>query len=299
MSWVLSLVAASPSGLESGMLAAVATALAEQGGRASEPDWLAPGIACDIPFAAAAPYPSRLMAMLRAKFADAALDLAVQPAAGRRKRLLFADMESTVIGQELLDEMGRRCGLGERIARITERAMRGEIDYAQSLRERVALFAGRALVEIVRTAEVISPNPGARRMVRTMRAHGAHTVLVSGGFDIFARLVREDCGFDAEVANRLVVADGRLTGEVHEPILDRAGKAAVVARVAGAHGLVPEAALAVGDGANDIAMLTVAGLGVAYRAKATVKAAVPCHLDHADLSALLFFQGYRADELRD
>src|ERR1700758_3827602 len=142
MSWVLSLVAApSSKGLDSGMPAAARAALVEQGGRPGEPVWLQPGIACDISFAADPADSARLMAVLRAKFAGAALDLVVQPAAGRRKQLLFADMESTIIGQELLDEMGRRCGLGERIAGVTARAMRGELDYGQSLRERVALFA--------------------------------------------------------------------------------------------------------------------------------------------------------------
>jgi phosphoserine phosphatase len=302
MSWALSLVVSpSPTGLESGIATGASAVLAELGCVAGDPRWLAPGIACEISLNIPADpsLPLRIVAALRAKLAGANVDIALQPAVGRRKRLLFADMESTIIAEELLDQIGQRIGLAERIEAITRRAMRGEIEYAQSLRERVALLNGLAVKQFAALGGSITLNPGARRLVQTMRAHGAHTVLVSGGFDIFARLVREQCGFHADFANRLIVAGEQLSGEVAEPILDRQGKRAIVERIAAEQGLSTDAAIAVGDGANDIDMLKAAGLGVAYRGKAAVKAVVPCHLDHADLSALLFFQGYHADEFRD
>jgi|SRR5579872_6015191 len=276
---------------------AAAKLLGEIGATTTGPDWLAPGIACDIAFAGADP--TKVEAALRARFAGAALDLAVQESTGRRKRLLLADMESTIITRELIDEIAHFAGLGEIIAAITMRSMRGEVDVAQSLRERVAMLAGQPESILQRAEGLIELMPGAKTLVRTMRAHGARTVLVSGGFDRFARIAASECGFDEFHANRLEVADGKLTGKVGEPIIDRAGKLAALKRIAADLGLPIGATAAIGDGANDIGMLQAAGLGVAFRAKPAVVAAVRIRLDHGDLTGLLYMQGYRTEEFKE
>ena len=291
---VLTLIGA--SGLPEAAVAAAKT-LVEIGARSAAPDWLAPGIACDIPFAGADP--EMADAALRARFAGAPFDLAVQESAGRRKRLLLADMESTIITRELVDEIGRLAGLGEVIAAITLRSMRGEVDVAQSLRERVAMFAGQPESLLQRVEGLIELMPGARTLVQTMRANGARTALVSGGFDRFAAIAASKCGFDEFHANRLEVAHGKLTGKLGEPIIDRAGKLAALIRIAAHLGLPLEATAAIGDGANDIGMLQAAGLGVAFRGKPAVAAAVKTHLDHGDLTGLLYLQGYRSQEFRE
>jgi len=276
---------------------AAAKMLAEIGAATTGPDWLAPGIACDIPFAGADP--TRVEAALRARLAGAAVDFAVQENAGRRKRLLLADMESTIITRELIDEIAHFAGLGEIIAAITMRSMRGEVDVAQSLRERVAMLAGQPESILQRVEGLIELMPGAKALIRTMRANGARTVLVSGGFDRFARIVASECGFDEFHANRLEVADGKLTGKVGEPIIDRAGKLAALKRIAADLGLPLGATAAIGDGANDIGMLQTAGLGVAFRAKPAVVAAVRNRIDHGDLTGLLYMQGYRSEEFKE
>jgi phosphoserine phosphatase len=266
------------------------------GGTVGTPTWLAPGLACDVMFSGAAPASAE--AAVRTRIAGTAVDLAVQPAEGRRKRLLVADMESTIITRELLDEIGRRAGLARQISTITERAMRGEIDFAGALRARVALLKGAPVALLDAVAGLIELSPGARTLVRTMRANGAYTVLVSGGFDRFSGLVRDACGFDADRANHLVVADGVITGTVAEPILDRDGKRAVLEALCRERGLATSAVAAIGDGANDIAMIAAAGLGTAYRGKPAVKAATRFHIDHTDLTTLLYFQGYKENEFK-
>ena len=291
---VLTLIGA--SGLPE-IAGAAAKMLGEIGAKSTGPDWLAPGIACDIPFAGVDS--TTVEAALRARFAGAPIDFAVQESAGRRKRLLLADMESTIITRELIDEIANLAGLGEVIAAITLRSMRGEVEIAQSLRERVAMLAGQPESILQRVDGLIELMPGARALVRTMRANGARTVLVSGGFDRFARIAASDCGFDEFHANRLEVAGGKLTDKVAEPILDRAGKLATLKRIAADLGLPLAAAAAVGDGANDIGMLQAAGLGVAFRAKPAVVAAVRIRLDHGDLTGLLYMQGYRAEEFKE
>jgi len=278
-------------------VAAATRGLDDAGCEAGEVDWLSGGFACDIAFEA--PDPAAADAAVRARLGSMAVDLAVQPAEGRRKRLLVADMESTIITRELLDEIGRRAGLERQISTITERAMRGEIDFAGALRERVALLQGKPVALLDEAAGLIELSLGARTLVRTMRAHGAYTVLVSGGFDRFSGLVRESCGFDADRSNHLVVADGVIAGTVAEPILDREGKRAVLEALCRERSLATSAAAAVGDGANDIAMIAAAGLGVAYRGKPAVKAVTRFHIDHTDLTTLLYFQGYRAAEFKE
>ena len=230
-----------------------------------------------------------------------AVDACVQPAAGRRKRLLMADMDSTVIGCECLDELADYAGCKAEVAAITERAMAGELAFAPALRERVATLAGLPLEAVARClAERVRLNPGARTLVRTMAAHGARTVLVSGGFESFTAPVAALAGFAAARANRLLDDGARLTGEVGEPILGREAKLEALQQEAGGLDLHLEETLAVGDGANDLAMIAAAGLGVAYHAKPVVAAQADARIDHADLTALLFFQGYdEAEFVRD
>jgi len=224
------------------------------------------------------------------------VDLCVQPLAGRRKRLLVADMDSTIINVECLDELADFAGVKVEVAAITERAMRGEVEFESALRERVAMLEGLPAADLARCYdERVRLNPGARTLVRTMAADGARCVLVSGGFDAFTRRVAEAAGFHAERANRLLEANGALTGLVAEPILGRDAKLAALIEEAALAGVDLADTLAVGDGANDLAMLQAAGLGVAYRAKPIVAAGADARVDYADLTALLYFQGYTAD----
>ncbi|MGC1300896.1 MAG: phosphoserine phosphatase SerB [Caulobacteraceae bacterium] len=232
---------------------------------------------------------------------EAAVDVCVQPAAGRRKGLFLADMDSTMIGCECIDELADYAGVKAQVAAVTERAMRGEIEFEEALRQRVATLKGLPEAVLGRCyAERVRLNPGARVLVRTMAAHGTHCMLVSGGFDAFTVPVAEAAGFAEQAANHLIVRDGMLTGEVTEPILGREAKLDALLRHRAALGLSAEATLAVGDGANDLGMIEAAGLGVAYRAKPVVAARANARLDHADLTALLYFQGYaEADFVRD
>ncbi len=266
---------------------------------AGMPDWLASGIAADILFAPDAPFDNRAFSdRLRAAVHPRPLDVVVQPAAGRRKELLLADMDSTMIGQECIDELAEHAGLKAHVAAITERAMRGEIEFAPALRERVALLRDVPVAAVDRVIDLrISLTPGARTLVATMRKNGAYTCLVTGGFTLFTRRIAAMIGFDENRANTLEVdAGGRLTGRVIEPIFGRDGKLATLTELMHRLGLVPDATLVAGDGANDIAMLEAAGLGVAFHAKPKVAAAAAARIDHGDLTALLYAQGYRREE---
>ncbi len=268
--------------------------LHDAGARTAAIDWLAPGIACDIPFTGIAPDAAEKT--VRRGLAGARLDLAAQAAAGRRKALLVADMESTIIAQEMIDELAERFGLGGRVAAITARAMAGELGFEDALTTRVALLAGLPEAAIDEVAARITLNPGARTLVRTMKSGGAYTALVSGGFEVFTRRVRDTCGFDEDRANRLLVNAGALTGKVAEPILGRQAKLEALQEIAAARALPLAAAIAVGDGDNDSVMLAGAGLGVGYRPTAPARAAADVSIDQGDLTALLYLQGYRADE---
>jgi phosphoserine phosphatase len=217
--------------------------------------------------------------------------------ATRRKKLLVADMESTIIAQECLDELADHFGLRERIAAITEQAMRGEIEFAAALRERVGLLRGleiAALEDVWRNR--ITEMPGARSLLATMKQNGAHTALVSGGFTFFTERVGRAVGFDEAQANELELEDGRLTGRVREPVLGREAKLAALERLMRERNLDPALTVAVGDGANDLAMLKAAGLGVAFRAKPLVASEADVAINHGDLTALLYLQGYRREE---
>jgi phosphoserine phosphatase len=263
------------------------------------PVWLAQGIAADIPFTAPRENDNHSLAeRMRAALAGAALDVVVQPASERRKALFLTDMDSTMIGQECIDELADYVGVKKRVAAITERAMRGEIEFAPALRERVALLKGlpASVVDDV-IADRIRLTPGARTLVATMRKNGAYTCLVTGGFSLFTARIAAMLGFDENRANTLILdADGRLTGEVAEPIFGRESKLATLIELTRRLGLAPDATLAAGDGANDIAMIQAAGLGVAYHAKPKVAQAAAARIDHGDLTALLYAQGYRREE---
>jgi phosphoserine phosphatase len=225
-----------------------------------------------------------------------AADFCAQPATGRRKALLLADMDSTIIGCECLDELADVAGRKAEIAAITERAMAGEIAFEGALIERVAALAGLELAALERVwRERVRLEPGAKTLARTMTAHGARCVLVSGGFDFFTARVAAAAGFAAHRANRLLDDGERLVGEVALPILGREAKLAALVEEAQARGVPLGETIAVGDGANDLAMIEAAGLGVAYRAKPILAARAKARIDHTDLTALLYFQGYEAD----
>jgi phosphoserine phosphatase len=241
------------------------------------------------------------LALLRRRLVTAfegrQVDLCVQPAEGRRKQLLVADMDSTIIGCECLDELADFAGLKAEIAAVTGRAMAGEIPFETALTERVARLAGLELAMLQRTYdERVRLNPGAATLAQTMTAHGARCVLVSGGFEFFTERVAAAAGFAGHRANRLIDDGARLTGAVGLPILGREAKLAALEEEAAARDLDLSQTLAVGDGANDLAMIEAAGLGVAWRAKPVVAARADARVDHADLTALLYFQGYGADE---
>lgn len=275
-------------------LDAAAGTLSRAGAELGDAEWLGPGVAVDLTFQGLSPEAAETA--LRVAFDGRPIDLGAQPLAGRRKKLLVADMESTIIAQEMLDELAERIDRREEIAAITERAMRGELDFEAALAARVERLAGLELPSIEEAAAAITLNPGAAELVGTMKAAGAETALVSGGFLCFAEGVAAALGFDHCRANRLEIEDGRLTGRTVPPILGREAKLETLTELLARRGLTSHEACAVGDGANDLAMLRAAGLGVAYRAKPVARAAAPFRLDHADLTGLLYLQGYRRDE---
>lgn len=294
MTHALTFVAA-PGALAPRHLAAARAALEALGGEVGAADWLAEGEAADLPFAALAPEQARAAAL--AALAGEPLDLFAQPADGRRKRLLLADMDSTVVTTETLDELAAFAGLKDRIAAITARAMNGELDFRAALRERVAMLKGLPVSALEETWAATELMPGARELVATMRAHGARCALVSGGFAFFTGRVAEAVGFHEHRANALELDGDRLAGTVAEPILDKHSKLAALKELAARGGLTLAETCAVGDGANDLPMLLAAGLGVAFRAKPVVVAQARFSVAHADLRALLFAQGYRAAEI--
>jgi len=271
--------------LNDGAVAAAIDVLRAQGATVGTPDWLAPGIACDLPFDGEA-----------MPCAMTAIDAVVVPAAGRRKKLLLADMESTMIDNEMLDELADFLGLRDKIAAITARAMNGEIDFAGALVERVGLLKGLEVARLDEAARRIRYMPGGATLVATMKKQGATCALVSGGFTHFTAMVRTALGFDRDAAN-LLQHDGRtLAGTVGLPILGKEAKLDALRQLTAEHGLSTAEAITVGDGANDLPMLKASGLGVAFHAKPAVAAEVPARIDHGDLTALLYLQGYRRSD---
>lgn len=290
MSIVVTIIAPAAAPLATGELSAARDALEGLGGRTLPPHWLDEHQAADI--AANGIDADQAQEAVR-RALDGPRDVIAQPEAGRRKRLLIADMDSTIITSETLDEIAAFAGLKERIADITARSMNGEIDFATALRERVAMLKGLGLDALERTWAATQYTDGAATLVATMRAQGAFCALVSGGFTYFTGRVREKLGFDLDQANTLHDDGAVLTGTVAEPILDRDAKLATLSRLCAERGIPLADALTVGDGANDLAMLRAAGLGVAFRAKPVVAREARARVDHGDLTALLFAQGYR------
>ena len=256
------------------------------------PSWLAPDTACDWPLRAA---PDEALApALDALGIDHALHRAGEQ---RRKRALIADMDSTVVQSETLDELAGEAGIKDRIAAITARSMAGELDFAEALIERVAALKGLEEAALERTLAKTLVMPGATQLVRTMRAHGATCWLVSGGFTYFTSHIAKLVGFHADRSNSLGIAEGVLTGEVGRPILDRDSKLEALHMLCQEQGIDPASVVAVGDGANDLDMIQAAGMGVAFQAKPAVKKAARFRVNRADLATLLYFQGYRAEEI--
>ncbi|MCX7314216.1 MAG: phosphoserine phosphatase SerB [Hyphomicrobiales bacterium] len=266
---------------------------------AGDVKWLDPRVAADIPFTPVAGFDQRRLAgLIRAELSSRPVDVVVQAASHRRKRLFLADMDSTMIGQECIDELADHAGFKTQVAAITERAMRGEIVFEPALRARVALLKGlpgSVVDEVI--AKRIVLTPGGRPLIATMRANGAYTCLVSGGFTLFTNRIAGMIGFDENRANTLLVdATGRFSGYVGEPILGSEAKLSTLNELRGRFRLEPEDTLAAGDGANDIPMIQAAGLGIAYHAKPAVAQAAAARIDHGDLTALLYAQGYARGE---
>lgn len=279
--------------LNAALISEIINDLTHQGIIINEIHWLSEEEACDFFFSTTTSLPKKPQCL-----ESIAIDWAVQSLARpRKKRLLISDMDSTIIQQECIDELAAAIGIGERVAAITERAMNGELDFAEALRERVSLLKGLprdTLQEVFNTR--IKLMSGACTLVQTMRQHGAHTMLVSGGFTFFTNRIRDICGFHEDEANILGIAENKLTGMVQEPILDKHAKLAALHRGCATYHLNTTDALAVGDGANDLPMIQAAGLGVGYHGKAIVQQSAQVAINHNDLTALLFLQGYRKDE---
>jgi phosphoserine phosphatase len=271
-------------------------ALAGVGAMPGAIGWIDEGVAADLPFGRT----DRAAARAALEGLLPGIDVVVQPAAGRAKKLLVADMDSTMITIECIDELADYAGIKPQIAEVTERAMRGELDFESALDARVALLRGLEESAIDRChAERVVLMPGARALIRTMKAHGARTVLVSGGFTVFADKVAEAIGFDRALSNRLGLAGGMLDGTVARPIVGAAAKCETLIAERDALGLSSAQTLAVGDGANDIPMIEEAGLGVAYHAKPKTAAAADARIEHGDLTALLYAQGYKRADWAD
>jgi phosphoserine phosphatase len=259
--------------------------------------WLKSGIAAEVRFASEDRALHAILADLRTIVADRPVDIAVLPQAHRRKRLLLADMDSTMIKQECIDELAAFVGLKDKVSAITARAMRGEIEFEPALRERVALLKGlpvSVVDEII--ANHITLMPGGHALVQTMKANGAYTALVSGGFTVFTSKIGKTIGFDEDRSNILEIENGMLAGTVRDPILGKEAKQERLILLRNQLSLTREQTMAVGDGANDLAMLGEAGLGVALHAKPAVAAAADVRIDHSDLTALLYLQGYSDNE---
>ena len=263
---------------------------------ASAISWLGENIACGLtlPKGLGKDEAARI---LQAALSSESIDIVVHEAETRRKKILIADMDSTMIDQECIDELADEVGLKDHVASITARSMNGEIAFEPALRERVALLKDMDVTVIDRIIrDRLTLASGGRALVQTMRRHGAWTALVSGGFDVFTARIAEKLGFQENRANRLIEKGGRLTGEVAEPILGRAAKAEALSDIAIRLKLNADDALAVGDGANDLDMIRLAGMGVALHAKPAVAAEAKVRIDHGDLTALLYLQGYRQSE---
>lgn len=294
MKFVVTLIAADGTALNVEMMEAVRDALRSLGAETGSLDWLAQDHACDIPFDDIAP--DQADAAARHVIGTQAIDCIAQEVDGRRKVLLLADMDSTMVTSETLDDLAALTGLGDIIAEITARTMNGELDFASSVKERVMMLKDLPESALEQAYQQIQLSPGATTAVQTMKANGTHCLLISGGFTFFTSRIAERIGFHEHMANDFMIEDGKLTGGVSEPVLTKEVKLETLIARASTMGISISASVCVGDGANDVPMLKAAGLGVAYRGKPSVVAEIPARLDHADLTGLLYAQGYRQEE---
>lgn len=297
MKSVLTIIAAPEKNkLTNALIAEITQSMTQAGAKLIATDWLAEDIALDIIFTRMENPAAEIIA--RTVVGELPVDIVVQDTAERQKRLLISDMDSTMITIECIDEIADFVGVKPQVAAITERAMRGELDFVTALKERVALLKDLPEGTLQKVYDTrVKFMPGARELVATMRANGAYTMLVSGGFDFFTSRVEAALGFHANSANRLEVKDGKLTGHTMEPILDKQAKLNTLICISNEKNIRLSEALAVGDGANDLPMITAAGAGVAYHAKPIVQQAARIKINHCDLTALLYMQGYKQEEI--
>ena len=268
--------------------------LEQEGYTSSNPFWIESNVACDIPFTGS--NIKQAKEHIKKCLAGSEIDIVVQPAKNRRKKILVADMDSTIVEGETLDELAGLIGLKKQVSEITKRAMRGEIDFKESLFERVSLLKGIPVAAMEETLQNITLTPGAIPLVRTMSFNGAYTVLLSGGFSYFTRAIAKLVGFDEEISNELVVKNGYLTGQVTEPILDSNGKLEKLRNISQTRNIPITNAMAVGDGFNDIPMIVHSGIGVSFRGKSAVDAKADASIRFGDLTSLLYVQGYKTKD---
>ncbi|MFC1673112.1 phosphoserine phosphatase SerB [Pseudomonadota bacterium] len=288
---VLTLIANPANGVLDDSTVSTARAALNDAGAATAPeDWLSAGEAVDIPFGAAL---EDAESAVRAALGDAPIDVIAQRTYRRKKKLIIADMDSTIVEGETLDELAEFAGFKAEIVAITQRAMRGELDFAEALKERVAMLKDLGESYLDETMKGVNLNPGAKELIATMGANGAFTALISGGFSFFTDRVRQDVGFDMSLGNKLEIIDGKLTGKVIPPVVDKDTKLEMLIDMAEQQGLGMSDTMAIGDGANDVPMLAQAGTGIAYHAHPVARETARARLDFADLSGALFVQGYR------
>ncbi len=281
-------------GISKEFAASVRRHLIALGAECDYPDWLSPNFAVDIPFDGLTT--DQAQATLSQLIDNQDLDAVAMSSSNRKKKVLVADMDSTIVTSETLDELADFANLKGRIAAITERAMNGDLDFKEALRERVGLLKGLSAHTLEKTMALVELTPGAKQLVHTMAANGAYTALVSGGFEYFTSRVAKDVGFDENQGNKLEIKDGKLTGQVIDPIINRDGKLQALIRIASEKMVAMTDTLAVGDGANDLPMIQAAGLGVAFHAKPMVAGTARAQINHGDLTTLLYLQGYRDEE---
>ena len=272
----------------------VSHVITARGGKIECKDWLSKGKAIDFIFTDASA--DEVETSVRHQVGSIAIDVLAQPVANRRKKLLVADMDSTIVEGETLDDFAALVGIGEKIAAITARAMNGEMNFEDALHERISMLAGVHVSIMQTTADELRLNPGAETLVRTMSANGAYTALVSGGFRFFTQRVADQIGFDFNRGNQLEIVDAHLTGKVIKPIVTKDVKVETLNQLAQEKSISVADAVTVGDGANDLPMLQAAGLGVAYHAKPVVVAEAQARVEHGDLTTLLYYQGYSEQE---
>lgn len=272
----------------------VRASLTRAGATVSPPDWLSPEEAVDLAFDTLACQDAEMIT--RQALDGQPLDVIAQSTLRRKKKLIIADMDSTIVEGETLDELAEFAGLKDQIAALTARAMNGEMGFTEALKTRVAMLEGLNESCLADTMVNVRLHPGARALISTMRTHGAFTALISGGFSYFTDRIREQVGFHMSLGNKLEIIDGRLTGQVLAPIVDKDTKLEMLIDMAALHGLGMTDTFAIGDGANDVPMLKAAGMGVAYHGHPVARAHAQACLDHADLTGALFVQGYRRDE---